>query len=213
MSIFRNLNDGIFNYNFVLSATTDAFTKGDFGWIKASVRKLLRIGFFVVITLVVMLIFSETIYEIWLGDRVTIPFRLSAAWAFFVAMQTFNSIFIQIINGTGKIKLQMILGITAAILNIPLSILFAKYYGLGVTGVIGATIFTEVLTFMFYQIQYRKIINKLHESGTDKINILIITSSTKITSGQAVLDIYQSFKNNDLFDVKILSKNITISIT
>ena len=78
-------------------------------------------------------------------------------------MQTFNSIFIQIINGTGKIKLQMILGTTAAILNIPLSILFAKYYGLGVTGVIGATIFTQVLTFMFYQIQYRKIINnKLH---------------------------------------------------
>ena len=145
------------------SATTDAFTKGDFGWIKVSVRKLLRIWFIVVITLIVMLIFSDTIYEIWLGDRVKIPFRLSAAWAFFVAMQTFNSIFIQIINGTGKIKLQMILGITAAILNIPLSILFAKYFELGVTGVIGATIFTQVLTFMFYQIQYRKIINnKLH---------------------------------------------------
>ena len=141
------------------SATTDAYTKGDLDWIKVSVKKLIRIWFFVLITLVVMLIFSDLVYKIWLGDRITIPLRLSAAWAFFVAMQTFNSIFIQIINGTGKIKLQMIIGGTAAILNIPLSILFAKYYELGVTGVIGATIFTQVLAFMFYQIQYRKIIN------------------------------------------------------
>lgn len=141
------------------SATTDAYTKGDLEWIKFSVKKLLRIWFFVLITLVIMLVFSDFVYKIWLGDKITIPLRLSAAWAFFVAMQTFNSIFIQIINGAGKIKLQMIIGGTAAILNIPLSILFAKYYGLGVTGVIGATIFTQVLAFMFYQIQYRKIVN------------------------------------------------------
>lgn len=39
------------------------------------------------------------------------------------------------------------------------------------------------------------------------MNILIITSSNpKITSGQAVLDMYQSLKNNNLFDIKILTK-------
>lgn len=44
-------------------------------------------------------------------------------------------------------------------------------------------------------------------SGINKIKVLIITSSNpRITSGQAVLDMYQSLKNNNLFEVKILSK-------
>jgi O-antigen/teichoic acid export membrane protein len=141
------------------SAATDAYTKGEFGWIKRSVRKLVKIWILVAIALLIMLIFSNKIYHIWLGDKVTIPFVLSAVWAFFIAMQTLNTIFVQIINGTGKIKLQMIMGSIAAVLNIPLSILLAKYFGLGVTGVIGATIFTQLLTNSLLFIQYKKIIN------------------------------------------------------
>jgi len=141
------------------SAATDAYTKGEFGWIKRSVRKLVKIWVFVAIALLIMLIFSNKVYHIWLGDKVTIPFVLSAAWAFFIAMQSLNTIFIQIINGTGKVKLQMIIGSIAAVVNIPLSILLAKYFEWGVSGVIGATITTQVLAFTFYQIQYRKIIN------------------------------------------------------
>lgn len=141
------------------SAATDAYTKGDINWIRRSVRKLVKIWVLVAIVLLIMLIISNKIYYLWLGDKVTIPFVLSAAWAFFIAMQSLNTIFVQIINGTGKVKLQMIIGSIAAIVNIPLSILLAKYFGLGVTGVIGATITTQVLAFTFYQVQYQKIIN------------------------------------------------------
>ena len=141
------------------SAATDAYTKGEFEWIKRSVSKLLKIWIFAAIALLIMLIFSNEVYHIWLGDKVTIPFVLSAAWAFFIAVQSLNTIFIQIINGTGKVKLQMILGSISAVLNIPLSILFAKYFGLGVSGVIGATIFTQILAIIFFFIQYKKIVN------------------------------------------------------
>lgn len=140
------------------SAATDAYTKGEFGWIKRSVKKLVKIWVLVAIALLIMLIFSNKVYYIWIGDKVTIPFVLSAAWAFFIALQSLNTIFIQFINGVGKIKLQMRLGLIAALLNIPLSILFAKYFEFGVTGVIGATIFTQVLGIFVVVIQYRKII-------------------------------------------------------
>ena len=45
------------------------------------------------------------------------------------------------------------------------------------------------------------------ESGINKIKVLIVTSSNpRVTSGQAVLDMYQSLKKNNLFDIKILTK-------
>lgn len=141
------------------SAATDAYTKGELGWIKRTVRKLVKIWVFVAMALLIMLIFSNKVYLLWLGDKVTIPFFLSAAWAFSIAIQSLNTIFVQIINGTGKVKLQMIIGSIAAVFNIPLSILLAKYFGLGVTGVIGATITIQLLVFTFFQVQYHKIVN------------------------------------------------------
>ncbi len=141
------------------SASTEAYAKGELNWIKNSVKKLLKIWYLVVILLIMMLFLSEKIFQVWIGDSIKIPFGLCLAWAFFVLMQTFNSIFIQVINGSGRIKLQMIIGSSAALLNIPLSILFAKYFELGIVGVICATISTQIISFMFYQIQYRKIIS------------------------------------------------------
>ena len=141
------------------SATTEAYTKREFGWIRRAVKKLLKIWGLLVISLLIMLFLSNKIYLLWLGDKVTIPFVLSAAWAFFIALQSFNTIFVQFINGTGKIKLQMRLGLIAALLNIPLSIVFAKYFRWGVTGVIGATIFTQVIGAFVAVTQYKKIIN------------------------------------------------------
>ncbi|MCF8234172.1 MAG: polysaccharide biosynthesis C-terminal domain-containing protein [Melioribacteraceae bacterium] len=142
------------------SAATDAYAKGEVGWIKRTVSILVKMWGLVAIALIIMLIFANKVYYIWLGDKVAIPFMLSAAWAFFIALQTLNTIFIQFINGTGKIKLQMRLGLVAAIINIPLSILFAKYFEWGVTGVIGATIFTQVMGLFVAMVQYKKIINR-----------------------------------------------------
>ena len=141
------------------SAITDAYTKKEYWWIKKSIKKLILIWLLAILGLIVMLVFSNYAYEIWIGNRTQIPFSLSAFWAIFVAIQSLNAIFVHFINGTGFVKLQMIVGGIAAVLNIPLSILFAKTFELGVDGVIVATIVTQFITLIIVYIQYKKIIN------------------------------------------------------
>ncbi|MCK4664916.1 MAG: oligosaccharide flippase family protein [Bacteroidales bacterium] len=140
------------------SAITEAYKKGELGWIKRSIKKLVQIWSIIFCVLLIMLLFSGKVYQLWIGDRVAIPFALSAAWALFVAILSLNTIFVHFINGTGKVKLQMSLAIIAALLNIPLSILLAKYFHMGVVGVISATIITQVIGIFFVIIQYHKII-------------------------------------------------------
>jgi len=142
------------------SAITEAYTKGEMTWIKNSVKKLVQLWGLAFLALIIMLVLSDEVYHLWIGDKVLIPFELSAAWAFFVGIQTLNTIFVQVINGTGKVKLQMIIGIGGAIINIPLSILLAKYFNMGPTGVIGATIIGQIIALFFIIIQYKKIINE-----------------------------------------------------
>ena len=141
------------------SAITDAYTKKEFSWIRKSIKNLIKIWILVLIGLIIMLFISQFVYKFWIGDKTQIPFSLSMYWAIFIAVQSLNAIFVHFINGTGFIKLQMLVGGIAAVFNIPLSIIFAKSLGMGVNGVILATIVTQLITLILVYIQYNKIIN------------------------------------------------------
>jgi O-antigen/teichoic acid export membrane protein len=142
----------------IWSATTEAFARREFDWIKKTVNFLQIIWLMLCAGIIIMLIFSNLIYTFWIGDSVKIPFFMSFTMALYAAVLTFGSIYVYIINGIGKVRLQFYTAIASAILNIPLSILFAKYCKLGPSGVMVATIVCTSYGFLLAPIQYKKII-------------------------------------------------------
>ena len=66
------------------SATTDAYTRKDFDWIKKSMRKLhfLLISLFIILAF--MIIFSDPIYHLWVGKSINISLELSASMALYM---------------------------------------------------------------------------------------------------------------------------------
>jgi Na+-driven multidrug efflux pump len=68
-------------------------------------------------------------------------------------------IYVNFINGVGKIKLQLYTSIITMIINIPLSIFFGKYLGWGPAGVVLATCCSLIYAVILRPIQYFKIIN------------------------------------------------------
>ncbi len=141
------------------SAFTDAYVKEDFDWIRRIIRKLVRTWVVFAAGALMMLLIANHFYKFWVGDQVVIPLSLSAAMALYVVAHAFNLIFVNFINGVGKLRLQIYTGIFAIIFNIPLSIFFAKNLGLGSTGVILATMVSTCLSITLRYIQYHKIIN------------------------------------------------------
>jgi len=142
------------------SAYTEAYVKEDLKWIKKSQKYLILIwGVASFITIILMLI-SNWFYKIWVGEMVSVPIILSVFMGFFVIIRTFNDIFAHFLNGTGKIRVQLVASLIMAVLNIPLSILFAKNFGLGSTGVIIATCVCLFPGMILGPIQSSKIISK-----------------------------------------------------
>ncbi len=141
------------------SAYTEAYAKGDLNWIREINRKLKIAWLFLTALGIVLLSISSFFYKFWIGDNLTIPFLLSFSMFIYVITNSWGSIFVAFINGVGKIRLQLYTAIGAGILNIPLSILFAKTLHLGSAGVIMAT--TVCISFgpFLAPIQYKKIIN------------------------------------------------------
>lgn len=141
------------------SSFTEAYAKMDFEWIKKSVNNIQKLWLIVPIGLSIMLFVSDWFYLLWVGEKVQIPFKLSLAMAFFVLLVTFNMIYVNFINGVGKLRLQLVTALISMTINIPLSIYFGKYLGWGSTGVILATCFSLVYSVVLRPIQYHKIIN------------------------------------------------------
>jgi O-antigen/teichoic acid export membrane protein len=140
------------------SAFTEAYTKNDYGWIKGVMNKLFKFWGVLVLLSVFMLVISNWGYSVWVGDDIIIPFEISLFIAIWMLFNTWNTIFSTFLNGVGKIKLQLYIGITAAILNVPLAILFGN--NIGIKGVLLANIFVSLFGAIVYPIQYKKIIYK-----------------------------------------------------
>ena len=142
------------------SSFTEAYVKEDINWIKNAVRRLLKIWCFIPLLLILMYFFSDYFYFIWVGDTVKVPKVMSLLMGSFVLLATFNTIFTQFLNGVGKIQMQMYSAVFSIFINIPLSVYFAKYTLLGVSGVILATCISLIVYVILRPIQYWKIVNK-----------------------------------------------------
>lgn len=141
------------------TAYTDAYHKNDFEWIRRTTRKL---GFFWVVMcvlVVAMLLFSNTFYELWVGDKVKIPFLLSLSMGIWILISTWTTIFGNFLSGVGKIRLSLYHSLFVIVINIPLSIFLARYLNMGSAGVMLATCLCVLPQVFLHPIQYKKIVS------------------------------------------------------
>jgi O-antigen/teichoic acid export membrane protein len=140
------------------SAFTEAYSKDDFDWMKNVVRTLNRIWYFVLILIGFMFLISNIVYKFWIGDAVIIPISTS----FFLALNAFATarfaIFVLLINGIGKIKLQLYANVILSILYIPLTIYLGKQFGLN--GIIISNIIMSTVFAVLAPIQMNRILAK-----------------------------------------------------
>ena len=106
-----------------------------------------------------MLIFSNKFYEIWIGDKVKIPFALSFMLLIYFSTITYGGVFNMFINGVGKLKLQMYSAFIAVIIFLLGAYVLIDYLQMGITGLIMAMILSNFYGIIIAPIQYYKIIN------------------------------------------------------
>jgi O-antigen/teichoic acid export membrane protein len=139
------------------SAFTEAWVKKEISWIKNMMRNLIFLWVAFVITGMIMVVSSQWIFAIWIGNRVHVPYLMSFLVCAWVLLNAWNGIYSSLLNGIGKIKLQMYLGISAAIINVPLAIFLGK--AIGIEGILLANVLLTLAGVFIYPLQYKNIIN------------------------------------------------------
>jgi O-antigen/teichoic acid export membrane protein len=140
------------------SAYTEAYIKQDIEWIKKSINQIIKTWLILVVIAILMLIFSEYAYHLWVGDKVKIDFKLSLFMMLYTIVISFGNIYIMVLNGIGKIKLQMIVNIIGMIIFIPLSYFLAVTLKLGIVGIIISTIICSAYGAIIAPFEVRKVL-------------------------------------------------------
>ncbi len=135
------------------SAYTDAYHQGDIAWIKATLRMQLIYFLYLCIAVVTMVLVAKQIISVWIGQDLEVSRALIVTMGSFVAISMWNNIFAYLVNGTGRIKVQLYTAVIAMILNIPLSITLVKYFNLGLYGILLGTCISLILAAIALPIQ------------------------------------------------------------
>jgi len=104
------------------NATTDAYERKDIEWIRNATQKLRLMTIGILVTMVVMVVISPWVYDIWIGD-ITIDIKMSIVMAAYIFILIYSMRYSYFINGIGKLRLQLIFTASAAIIFIPLAYL------------------------------------------------------------------------------------------
>ena len=146
----------------IWSAVTEAYVKNDFDWIRSVVYKMQKIVYVFVFIGFSMVICSKFFYSLWLGQ--TGASNLNINWSlsllmfiytiFYLLYQTYG----YIINGIGKLKIQLFITSLMALSYIPLCCIMGNIWGLN--GVLCVFCLTSLVNFIWSKIQYDKLINR-----------------------------------------------------
>ncbi len=148
------INIFIFSYT---APVTEAFVQKDFGWIRRSMKGMNKICYVLSAGIILMILCSDIVFNIWTRGKVVVPFSLSVAFGIYAIGNMFVTPLTGFIAGVGKYQLRMYISIFKIIVFIPVAIWLMKLWGL--TGlVVAVCIINTLINWVFAIIQYRLII-------------------------------------------------------
>jgi O-antigen/teichoic acid export membrane protein len=140
------------------SAFTEAYVKQDINWIKNMTRKLILLWLIFCLGTLIMVMMSNIIYKVWIGNAIRIPIQVTVFMAIYVCIANWNTIFYTFNSSVSRVYLQIWLSLAAGIVFIPLALSLSRIFGLaGIPAAMGLSILHGGF---FSPIQYYKLINK-----------------------------------------------------
>ena len=141
------------------SATTDAYVRNDFEWIKSANRKIKYIALLLSVAGLIMLLCSPWFYRLWLGDSyVEMPFSISLLLYCYMVAMMFYGCYGYFINGFGHLRLQIIMTIILAIIYPISAVLAGKSFG--INGILVGFVVVTIASYIWAKMQYTKIVNR-----------------------------------------------------
>lgn len=139
------------------TAFTDAYTKRDYPWMKSICKKLNRLAVLSIPVVVVMVLIAPLFFKLWLNDSVEVPYYLNICMAIYMVSMIYASLQMYLLNGLGKVNIQLIIYVLFSVISIPLMNILSKSFSM--YGILLVLTLVYSVQAVVGGIQIRKILN------------------------------------------------------
>ena len=148
----------------IWSAVTKSKTERNLSKLKSTLKKLnfLMVPFF--IGTVLLVIIFRPLTELWLKQRLAFSTLLICLGGIYCILSNWCNTYATFANGLELMKMSMIVALVQAVVNIPMSLFFAKYCGLKCEGILMGTVFSMLIAAIVQPIYVYKKIRGNYES-------------------------------------------------
>lgn len=136
---------------------TDAYTKNDKVWMTKAISTLEKIAIIELLIIGIMAIASPVVLDLWIGDKILISQTTIIIVCLYVFLQIVASMYMYIINGTGKVMIQTIVYSFFALMAPFVMDYCCKLYGL--LGVLIIPSVVYVVQALLGKVQITKLVN------------------------------------------------------
>ncbi|WP_289699678.1 lipopolysaccharide biosynthesis protein [Duncaniella muris] len=150
----------------VWSAFTDAYAQKNFEWMRR-IASILQKALLAGIPVTVIMYFLATPFiNLWIDKKVTVPAEINICEAIYIFANFCGNIYMYMINGIGKIHIQLVIYLTFAIIAYPCMSWLCRLYGVpGVLLIPASVYFIQAISG---HIQINKILNNTATGYWDK---------------------------------------------
>ena len=113
----------------LVAAVTDAFVKGEDGWIKNIFKKIRLYSLFLTLASLVLLAVSQVAFHLWVGDKIVVPWGLSIVMTIFFIVNIWNGPYTNFLTGVGKMSVMVVASLCKIVLFFPVAIVMIKLWG------------------------------------------------------------------------------------
>lgn len=140
------------------SATTDAYAREDLKWICRANVVLNKFMIFIFLLIALMILVSPYVYSIWIGGKAVVPFSMTVLVGMYEFILIVSTRYSFVLNGIGKLKLQLYVTIIMAILYLPLAVLVVRSTD-DINMLLIVMCAVNLPGLILNAVQYRKVIN------------------------------------------------------
>lgn len=145
----------------VWNSTTDAITKKDYNWIKRMNMNLHKLLIYVLFLSLAVAVCLNWIVKLWIGESYNYSLSFVLIFALYVLIHCSNAIYVNFLNGIGRLKRQTFSYILGAIINVILAYFFIVKLNTGMIGVLYSKIICVSFTSLICMYDYRQFIKSI----------------------------------------------------
>lgn len=143
----------------IWSLATAAYIEEDFKWLKEKRTFLIKVSTCILGLGIILVLFSNYFFKFWLGDGKIGISKVSLFLILgFVSARNYYQSYGYMLNGFGKLNMQLIITSIVAVIYMPIAIFFGNIYGLN--GVLFTLLMSQVINVIWSHLQFEKIVNR-----------------------------------------------------